>query len=256
MREVREVGDWWEEYGLGAWLYIPPSKREDIKQKFPDEMEQKKQLISHWIYTDPLASWRRLIRALDVMEETKMADSIRSYGEPLTDDSLTPHTLLPAVSSVRQFWRSNFNDEGLLQMLCVPQPVMDGIRASPSHSTEEEKDCWSTVLPPDSTWCIMGEDSWSIMEDGGAHSPGGSQTTSTSLWKAAPQERTQQFCCNSLQIVTHFIFCPSTCILISQPHSIQHESSTGHTASRQVGEVWWWTTCLKVQVGPDQVSVH
>ena len=84
MREVREVGDWWEEYGLGAWLYIPPSKREDIKQKFPDEMEQKKQLISHWIYTDPLASWRRLIRALDVMEETKMADSIRSYAEPLT----------------------------------------------------------------------------------------------------------------------------------------------------------------------------
>ena len=168
--------------------------------------------------------------------------------------------------------------------------------------------------------------------------------------KAAPQERTQQFCCNSLQIVTHFIFCPSTCILMyvllyavlyleslslvhsvlhdceagstrlhaqakltnicrarftqnrqillsaanihsytlrwflclvktivclqyrrsdllsikvdclftlrSQPHSIQHESSTGHTASRQVGEVWWWTTCLKVQVGPDQVSVH
>ena len=103
----------------------------------------------------------------------------------LPDDSLTPHTLLPAVSSVRQFWRSNFNDEGLLQMLCVPQPVMDGIRASPSHSTEEEKDCWSTVLPPDSTWCIMGEDSWSIMEDGGAHSPGGSQTTSTSLWSVS-----------------------------------------------------------------------
>ncbi|CAI8057472.1 hypothetical protein GBAR_LOCUS31335 [Geodia barretti] len=84
MREVREVGNWWGERGLGYYLYIPPSKREEIRQKFPDEMEQKKQLISHWINTDPLASRRRLIWALDQIEETKMADSIRSYAEPLT----------------------------------------------------------------------------------------------------------------------------------------------------------------------------
>ena len=83
MREVREVGNWWEEYGLGFWLYIPRSKREEVRQKFSDEMEQKKQLISDWINTDPLASWRRLIRTLDAMKETKMADSIRSYAEPL-----------------------------------------------------------------------------------------------------------------------------------------------------------------------------
>ena len=52
----------------------------------------------------------------------------------LPDDSLTPHTLLPAVSSVRQFWGN-----GLLQLLGVPRSVVDDIRASPSHSTEEEK---------------------------------------------------------------------------------------------------------------------
>ena len=91
MREVREVRDWWEERGLGYWLYIPRSKREEIRQKFPDEMEQKKQLISHWINTDPLASWKRLIRILDVMEETKMADSIRSYAEPLTGKEQMQH---------------------------------------------------------------------------------------------------------------------------------------------------------------------
>ena len=85
MREVREVEDWWgEEMGLGNWLLIPESKREEIRQKFPDEMEQKKQLISHWINTDPRASWRRLIWALDAMIETKIAYSIRSYAEPLT----------------------------------------------------------------------------------------------------------------------------------------------------------------------------
>ena len=59
----------------------------------------------------------------------------------LPDDSLTPHTLLPAVSSVRQFWRRDDGGDGvgLLQLLGVPYSVMDDIRASPSHSTEEEK---------------------------------------------------------------------------------------------------------------------
>ena len=59
----------------------------------------------------------------------------------LPDDSLTPHTLLPAVSSVRHFWwRDDVSDGvGLLQLLVVPWSVMDDIMASPSHSTEEEK---------------------------------------------------------------------------------------------------------------------
>ena len=84
MREVREVEDWWGERGLGDLLWIPQSKIKEIRQNFPDEMEQKKQLITYWINTDPLASWRRLIMALDSMKETKTADSIRSYAEPLT----------------------------------------------------------------------------------------------------------------------------------------------------------------------------
>ena len=84
MREVREVEDWWGERRLGYLIGIPKSKREEIRQKFPDEMEQKKQLISHWINTDPLASWRRLIWALYAIKKTRIADSIRSYAEPLT----------------------------------------------------------------------------------------------------------------------------------------------------------------------------
>ena len=84
MRAVREVEDWWRVYGLGYHLYIPWSKQEEIRRNFPDEMDQKKQAISYWINTDPLASWRRLIRVLDEIRETKLADSIRSNVEPLT----------------------------------------------------------------------------------------------------------------------------------------------------------------------------
>ena len=87
MRAVREVEEWWGSLlggALAGWLYIPESKQDEIRLNFPDEMEQKRQAISYWINTDPLASWRRLITALDMMRETKVADSIRSNAEPLT----------------------------------------------------------------------------------------------------------------------------------------------------------------------------
>ena len=91
MRVVREVKEWWGEYGSGSlagWLYIPKLKQEEIMQKFPDELEQKKQAISYWINTDPIASWRRLIRVLDRMRQAQLADSIRPNAEPLTGNHI------------------------------------------------------------------------------------------------------------------------------------------------------------------------
>ena len=91
---VREVRVWWGGRGsdsLARWLSIPESKQDEIRRVFPDEMDQKKQAISYWINTDPLASWRRLITALDRMEETELADSIRSNAEPLTGTWIQVH---------------------------------------------------------------------------------------------------------------------------------------------------------------------
>ena len=84
---VRKVKNWWIGWlsvSLTDWLYIPESKQKEIKANFPDELDQKKEAISYWINTDPRASWRRLIIALDGMEETKLANSIKSNAEPLT----------------------------------------------------------------------------------------------------------------------------------------------------------------------------
>ena len=50
------------------------------------------------------------------------------------DASLTPHTLLPPLSTVREFWGIG----GLLGFL-VSVSVMDQIRASQSYSSEDEK---------------------------------------------------------------------------------------------------------------------
>ena len=87
MRVVREVKKWWGGIGslsLTYFLYIPESKQKEIRQKFADDMEQKKQSICYWINTDPLAGWRRLITALDGMRKAHLADSIRPNAEPLT----------------------------------------------------------------------------------------------------------------------------------------------------------------------------
>ena len=86
MRALRELGEekWWEGLGLGYWLSIPQSKMTEIKQNFPNTIDQKKQFIYYWMKNDPLATWRRLINALYGIRETKLADSIRSNAEPLT----------------------------------------------------------------------------------------------------------------------------------------------------------------------------
>ena len=51
-----------------------------------------------------------------------------------SDNSLTPHTLLHAVSTVRNFWVG-----GLLTYLGVPPSVQIEIRDSPSYSSEDDK---------------------------------------------------------------------------------------------------------------------
>ena len=84
MRIVREIEEWWGGSGLARWLFIPESKQEEIRQTFAGDMEQKKQSICIWIDTDPLASWRRLIWALDYMRQHHLADSIRPNAEPFT----------------------------------------------------------------------------------------------------------------------------------------------------------------------------
>ena len=84
---VRKVKNLWsglESDLLKIMFYIPESKQKEIKANFPDELDQKKEAISYWINTDPLASWRRLIIALDKIGEIELANSIRSNAEPLT----------------------------------------------------------------------------------------------------------------------------------------------------------------------------
>ena len=54
------------------------------------------------------------------------------------DTSLTPHLLLPAMSTVRDFW-GGIGLLGVIGILGVPTSVRNQIRQDPSYSSEDER---------------------------------------------------------------------------------------------------------------------
>ena len=72
--------------GLGIFLNIPDSKRDEIRRLYSGDSKQCQALIQYWLGLDPSPTWRRVITALDDIgsEEQETADRIRSYAEPLT----------------------------------------------------------------------------------------------------------------------------------------------------------------------------
>ena len=96
--------------------------------------------------------------------------SLYNWCSSLPDDSLTPHTLLPAVSTVTEFWETDDDAEyaGLLQGLGVPHSVNDDIRANPSYPTEEEKRVaglqYYLQTVPGALWERLAGELWSLEE--------------------------------------------------------------------------------------------
>ena len=82
---------------------------------------------------------------------------------PPPDASLTPHTLLPPLSTVREFW-----DDGLLEWLCVPGSVRDQIIASQSYSSEDEKRVaglqYYLQTLPGASWVMIAGALWCLEE--------------------------------------------------------------------------------------------
>ena len=81
------------------------------------------------------------------------------------DTSLTPHKLLHALSTVRDFWYGN---NGLMYWLRVPYSVRDIIRDSPCHSSEDERRMaalqYSLQTLPDMSWGKVAGVLWYLEE--------------------------------------------------------------------------------------------
>ena len=73
----------WGNKELAYRLKVPNIKKNEIQTDYSTLSEQRQQLIIYWMDWDPRASWRAMIVALDGMNETKLADAIREYAEPI-----------------------------------------------------------------------------------------------------------------------------------------------------------------------------
>ena len=86
-RAVRNASntDW-----LGNYLGVPSRRRSKIQKQFSSDREQRvKKYVDFFMDNDPLASWRRVIVALDTMRVyggTVVADKIRHVAEPITGE--------------------------------------------------------------------------------------------------------------------------------------------------------------------------
>ena len=79
--EGLEEGKWRD---LGYWLGVPKAKLDEIESQHPQLSDRLRELFSYFLRLDPDASWRRVLCALDGMEEYKLVDRLRQLAEPVT----------------------------------------------------------------------------------------------------------------------------------------------------------------------------
>ena len=93
LRELKDVS--WETLSKGKYissgeymspgvLRLPNSQRHKIEAEYSTEDQQKIAAVQFWLASDPCASWRRLARQLDWLEEQAVAKQIYPYVEKLT----------------------------------------------------------------------------------------------------------------------------------------------------------------------------
>ena len=63
---------------------MPNDKLYEITSQHPHLSDRPREAFSYFLRLDPDASWRRVLRALDGIEETKLADRLRQLAEPMT----------------------------------------------------------------------------------------------------------------------------------------------------------------------------
>ena len=78
---------WWH---LGEELFIPPYYLREFELKHFSIEERLRSTIHLWLHSDPYASWRRIIQALDGIEEHELAGNLHHLAEPVAGVYVSP----------------------------------------------------------------------------------------------------------------------------------------------------------------------
>ena len=90
---LQGVHNWWGggEYSRGVLfcLGVPEEKQEEIKKQCDSDQDKAvEECIKWWLQHATNVSWRQIIRSLDRGKETRVADTLRQYAEPLSDTGI------------------------------------------------------------------------------------------------------------------------------------------------------------------------
>ena len=86
---VRELKDitWYtlcgDVFSYGV-LILPYSQRHKIVKEHATENQRRNAAVHFWLFSDPYASWRKLIRQLDRLRQHALAERLHDYAEKLT----------------------------------------------------------------------------------------------------------------------------------------------------------------------------
>ena len=72
------------EFFSSGVLLLPPSQRHKIENEYATENQRRNAAVHFWLFSDPYASWRRLIRQLDFHGQRAVVECIRDYAEKLS----------------------------------------------------------------------------------------------------------------------------------------------------------------------------
>ena len=85
VRELKDIT--WEILCVGECeggvLLLPRSQRHKIENEYATENQRRNAAVHFWLFSDPYASWRRLITQLDFYEQHAVVDRICDYAEKL-----------------------------------------------------------------------------------------------------------------------------------------------------------------------------
>ena len=80
VRELKDVT--WKK--LCCVLLLPLSQQLKIENEYATENQRRNAAVHFWLFSDPYASWRRLIRQLDFHGQRAVVECIRDYAEKLS----------------------------------------------------------------------------------------------------------------------------------------------------------------------------
>ena len=90
----------WRNLGEQLFYKQPRGYLDEIEGQYQSDDERLHALIDHWLQGegDEEPSWRALIYNLDFAKETRIAEKIRHFAEPVSGESYDTITLLNNVS--------------------------------------------------------------------------------------------------------------------------------------------------------------